>query len=166
MSPVQEVVTQGQLPLWVEYTKALGAPIVALVAACIAGRIAYQQMKTARNKLKLDLFDKRLKVFEACSELIREFYMPVPLEMKRLEEITTIVSGTRWLFSEDVAKYVDGLLRRGAEAMLRVLPNLDRMSHDEKINYLSSNLNRSKRPLLADMLELSKNFAPYLELEH
>ncbi len=53
-----------QLPIWTEYVRVLGTPVVALLAASIAGFIANRQWKTARNKLKLDLFDKRIAIYK------------------------------------------------------------------------------------------------------
>lgn len=44
---------------WTAYVSAFGLPIVAAVAAAIA----FYQWKTARNKLKLDLFEKRIAVY-------------------------------------------------------------------------------------------------------
>jgi hypothetical protein len=71
MAIVEQVVPQVQsLPIWIEYVKALGTPLAALVAAFIGGFIAYRQMQTAKNKLKLDLFDKRVAVYKAAVDLI------------------------------------------------------------------------------------------------
>ena len=68
------------LPLWVEYVKALGTPVVAIVAASIAGAIAYRQLRTARNKLKLDLFDKRMAVYQNAVQLITECAWVEPVD--------------------------------------------------------------------------------------
>ena len=48
-------------------------PICTLILTGVIGivtlYIAYQQYRTAKNKLRLDLFDRRLPVFEAAMKL-------------------------------------------------------------------------------------------------
>jgi len=48
-------------------------PICTLILTGVIGivtlYIAYQQYRTAKNKLRLDLFDRRLPVFESCNEV-------------------------------------------------------------------------------------------------
>ncbi len=52
---------------WTAYLTALLTPLVAIVAAYVA----FVNARTAKNKLKLDLFDKRIKVFATIRDLIR-----------------------------------------------------------------------------------------------
>jgi hypothetical protein len=47
-------------PHWTVYVSALGTPLIAAVAAIIAGWSAYRQWRTARDSLRFDLFEKRL----------------------------------------------------------------------------------------------------------
>ena len=49
---------------WTEYISPIGIPIIAAIAAWIA----FRQFQIARNKLKLDLFDKRMEVYTAVRE--------------------------------------------------------------------------------------------------
>jgi len=57
-------------PSWLEVAKALSPAFVALVIGLIAAVIAWRQAQIASAKLKLDLFDKRLKVFDAVWALL------------------------------------------------------------------------------------------------
>lgn len=157
---------QVHLPLWVEYVKALGAPIVALIAACIAGGIAYQQWRTARNKLKLDLFDKRLKVYKACSSLIQELHMPTRMEMKFYDDTMSEVSGAFWLFDKEVAEYIDTLMKRAWKALTKDAPDLEAMTNEQKFEFAKEHLVRSQTQIASDTSALQKLFAPYLKLEH
>ena len=61
---------QGQLPLWVHYVQALGPSIVAVVAAFIAGYIAWRQWRTAHERLRLEMFDRRVAVYDATKLLL------------------------------------------------------------------------------------------------
>jgi len=61
---------QSQLPTCVLYVQALGPTIIALAASGIAGYIAFRQWLTARNRLKLDLFDKRFAIYQAMRDFL------------------------------------------------------------------------------------------------
>jgi hypothetical protein len=53
-------------PAWVAISSALLTPLIAIIVVLIA----YRQWKTAHNRLKLDLFDKRLAIHSAARDLI------------------------------------------------------------------------------------------------
>jgi hypothetical protein len=61
----------GASTLCFEVMKALPAGIVALVVGIGAGLIAWQQVVIARNKLKLDLFERRYVVFLAVVDFCK-----------------------------------------------------------------------------------------------
>ena len=154
------------LPLWIEYVKALGAPFVAVVAAVIASAISYQQWRTARNKLKLDLFEKRLKVYEGCNEIISEIHLPIPFAVKRLEDFTSTVSSAPWLFDDKVAKYVDSLLIRAAQALAKPRLDYGGMNFEQIMEAQRQHLEKTELPVREDIAKLQKHFSPYLKLEH
>lgn len=63
--------------------------ILALPSIIIAGivaYIAYQQYEINRQKLKLDLYDRRFKIYSAAIALVRFAYEPLPDE--RYKDIT------------------------------------------------------------------------------
>jgi hypothetical protein len=155
-----------QLPLWVEYVKALGAPIVALVAALIAGGIAYQQWRTARNKLKLDLFEKRLQVYNACVAILCELHMPGPADSKRLYELREEVASVAWLFDEKIRQYVQALWTRAFSAVTRDKVDFAALDNDQKIRLIGNHVKTIGSEYIAQIKELDDVFAPYLKLNH
>jgi len=54
---------------WIDYLQAALTPSVALIAVYIG----WQQWRTARDKLNLDLFAKRLAIYEALQELLESY---------------------------------------------------------------------------------------------
>jgi len=60
----------SQLPYWVQYVQALAPAVVAIIAALIAGYIAWRQYKTAHYRLCLDMFEKRFAVYKATQDLL------------------------------------------------------------------------------------------------
>ena len=59
------------LPYWVHVIQAVGPSFVAVIAAVIAGLIAFRQWQTARTRIKLDLFNERFEVFEVIDGINR-----------------------------------------------------------------------------------------------
>ncbi|HEV2293707.1 MAG TPA: hypothetical protein VGR35_07615 [Tepidisphaeraceae bacterium] len=55
--------------MWIEIQRASQAWLTPLIA-CLAVWIAFQQFRVARNKLRLDLYEKRFKVYSAVKEFI------------------------------------------------------------------------------------------------
>src|SRR6516165_2867269 len=67
----------NELPYWVQYVQALGPTVVAVIAALIAGYIAWRQWRTAHgqwrtahDKLSFDLYEKRFAVYEATESFL------------------------------------------------------------------------------------------------
>jgi hypothetical protein len=60
----------SELPYCVQLVQALGPTVVAVIAAFIAGYIAWRQWRTAHDKLSLDLFEKRFAVYEATKNFL------------------------------------------------------------------------------------------------
>jgi hypothetical protein len=46
------------------------SPIVTLLVSCALAFIAWQQWQVARNKLRLDLFDRRYRVYDATRKFL------------------------------------------------------------------------------------------------
>jgi hypothetical protein len=101
-----------QLPLWVEYTKALGAPIVAFLAACVAGIIANRQWVTARNKLKLDLFDRRMAIYMCAVRVLKQVRNGAKDGFSEIEELQDSATAARWLFDIVTAMHLYELALR------------------------------------------------------
>lgn len=58
------------VPIWLEYVKTIGPLVVALIAGGIASVIAHRQWETAKAKVVLDLFERRLEVYNLVSDAV------------------------------------------------------------------------------------------------
>lgn len=97
---------------WTTYVQIWATPVVALIAAAIASTIAWRQWKTAeaaketaRDKLKLDLFEGRLEVFNATVELFTAKLdsIKAPPEYHNFYKAK---SKAQFLFENDVQDYM------------------------------------------------------------
>ncbi|MBF9172349.1 hypothetical protein ABFU49_16700 [Xanthomonas campestris pv. campestris] len=83
-----------------------------LAVACAVGYIAYrqwrtaqQQAETARNKLKHDLFERRLKVYDALRESAQYAFSARPDENAE-QRVAGNLKELRWLFGKPVHDFV------------------------------------------------------------
>lgn len=91
---------------WTQYISAIGIPIIAAIAAWIA----FRQFQIARNRLKLDLFDKRMEVYEAVREALGNISRQGNLTQEQQIEYLQGTRTARWLFGPEVYHYLDETL--------------------------------------------------------
>lgn len=159
---MQQVTT---LPLWAEYIKALGTPVVALIAACIAGFIAYRQWVTARNKLKLDFFDRRMEIYRLAItvlERIRDDDGDAVIAMHKLD---AALPATRWLFNIDVALHLHELELRSWAAFHRYANFKSNNPHLSQ-EFLENEKLEKYEAYQSEIQRLDKLIGPFLSLKH
>ena len=93
-------------PHWTAYLTALATPIVAMVAAGIAAFFAYQQWRTARNKLKLDLFERRFAVYHAAQSFLASIGQNGKATGDDMQRFAIGTAPARWLFGPDLAEFL------------------------------------------------------------
>jgi hypothetical protein len=160
MSPVQQVIPQvHSLPIWLEYVRVLGTPVAAIFGAAIAGLIAYRQMLTARNKLKLELFDKRISVYTAAVDLLSTINNLDQISVERFDEIIVSLNGAVWLLDRNADTYLQDL-----RLEVRELRDKSRLAvkGDEKILAMRENKDFRER----HSKKLREVFEPFLQLGH
>jgi hypothetical protein len=92
-------------PHWTAYLTALLTPLVAIIAAYVAWR----NVATARNKLKLDLFDRRLKAYDHIQDVISDALKDKANEREAklsFEQVIRSYGEYEWLFSKDIHNHV------------------------------------------------------------
>jgi hypothetical protein len=90
-------------PSWVAISSALLTPLIAVIVAIIA----YRQWKTAQNRLKLDLFEKRLAIHNAARGLIATVTSYGKIENKDIFEFLSGIQQARWLLNNDIVQYFE-----------------------------------------------------------
>ncbi|HGM6931311.1 TPA: hypothetical protein ACKQDF_000775 [Stenotrophomonas maltophilia] len=89
--------------------------ITALGQLALAGTVAYiafQQWRTARNKLKLDLFDRRFAACEELRNIVTSFR--TRQTMAEADAILALAPTFQYLFGSEVSQHV---LQMGGNAM-------------------------------------------------
>jgi hypothetical protein len=80
-------------------SSALLTPVVALLAMYIA----YRQWRTAQNKLKLDLFERRVAIYEAAQSYVHHCRHEQRIDAIIEQAFADRTSGAKWLLNDEVA---------------------------------------------------------------
>lgn len=96
---------------WQHHHREVGADtlypvIITGLIGLIAAYIAYRQYVVARRKLNLDLFDRRLKVFEGLMEFLKTVVGAAAVTPEDLQAFVVSRATARFLFGQDVIDYL------------------------------------------------------------
>lgn len=149
-------------PHWTTYLSALLVPVVAVLGVAIA----YRQWRTAQNKLKLDLFEKRFAVYDAVRQLIGSI---MTSGVVRTEDLYMALAKTReakWLLSADIDVYLNKDLYRKLVKLQSLDVELKELPVGEK---RSANVEAQRvlKDWISDQNDvLDEKFSSFLSLGH
>ena len=153
-------------PHWTAYVSAIGTPVVAMLAAIIAGLITWGQWKTARDRLKLDLFDKRLVIYQVARDFLASVMTSGKVNEKELFKFSMAMREAKWLLNADVAQYLNETLRNKAiylQVLDQELPTISPGAERTRNVHRQSEI---KKWINAQYDVLDKKFASFLQLQH
>jgi hypothetical protein len=93
------------MPFWIQYSQALAAPAIALLAIVVA----VMQWRTAHQKAVLDLFERRMKVYSEIRAVIASTICSGKLPNERHFEFMRAIDGAKFLFGSKVNCYLEEL---------------------------------------------------------
>jgi len=153
----------NQLPIWAQYVWVLAPTVVAVVVGLIAARIAYKQWRTAADRLRLDLYEKRLAVYDAIRSLLSTVTLQGQVTVEDLGKFHTGVRGAEFLFYGEAKAFVTTVGARAARAMAkRAL--LQRQPNHPRADQLIDEEEDLLEFLRSQSEHLDRIFAPYLDL--
>ena len=137
-------------------------PIVTLFLSLTVVIVAALQWRVADNKLRLDLFDRRYKVYDATRNFVAIIIKEATFTDSQLVDLNIGTSDAKFLFGPDIEAYLAEIRKRAVHMRTaRQLLEKPHVSDDE--------LSRHTRAEYDDLLwlceqitEMTKNFAPYL----
>lgn len=149
-------------PHWTNYLTALLTPTLAVFGSVIA----YRQWRTAQNKLKFDLFDRRFSVYEASRDLLGSIMTSGKVRDEEVFKFLLATREAKWLFNTDVAIYLEKELYQKALDLQTLQATLDGIPVGEE---RSANVQKQveiKRWFVAQYEVLDEKFSPFLKLRH
>ncbi|MBA3648126.1 MAG: hypothetical protein H0W62_06180 [Chitinophagales bacterium] len=80
--------------------------IAPIAIAIFAGRIAYQQYQVQRYKVKLDLFERRMKIYENIRSVLINVFHYASLEKADMNNFHMCVRHSKFLFDKPTRDYI------------------------------------------------------------
>lgn len=149
-------------PHWTTYLSALMVPMVAVLGILIA----YRQWRTAQNKLKLDLFEKRFAVYAATRELMSAIMTSGSVQDPAMFRFFADTREAKWLLNADIAHYLEKELRHKMLHLQALEGELDGFAIGPARTANVKQQSELKTWLLNQYEVLDEKFAPFLTLTH
>jgi hypothetical protein len=158
-------------PHWTGYLQAFATPVIAL----LAWYIARQQWKTAQNKLKSDLFEKRDGVYQAAVELVKSLHSDAPIAFGQHADFVSRIKAGKWFLSDVVNAHLQDLLDRSAKDRLRRPKRKkafadevadEAVMTDEAMSAQLVAMEQRKTALNVELARLDEWFKPFLTVAH
>ena len=152
---------ESQLPYWVQYLQAVAPTLVAIAV----GYVAYRQWATARDRVKLDLFEKRYAVYHELTTVLATTLQDGTIAYGDVLALSRSIRGYEFLFGKEVESYLKEITEKlnslayyeGQIALGGDNPNYDRSVDQsaELTNYVHDQLMFKSRPIFDKYLSLS-----------
>lgn len=93
----------------IKLSQALLTPLIAVVATYIA----WQQWNTNKQKLIIDRYDRRLRIYEEVRKVLSIILHDAKVSFDDLLKFRTSVSEADFLFGPEIPEYIDEIYKRG-----------------------------------------------------
>lgn len=91
------------------------SPIATLAVSAGVAYVAWKQWRVARNRFRLDLFDRRYKVYEAAREFLRAIQSEPQFQHQQLFAFDAGTADALFFFKADVVSYLKQLRSRALD---------------------------------------------------
>jgi hypothetical protein len=123
--------------------------------------IAWQQWRVAENKLRLDLFERRYKVYEATRTFLSLIAREATFTDAQFMDFGVVTLDAEFFFKPDVAEYLSQIKMRALDMRVNQRLYEDLPQGDERSRHVEAE--HDQLIWLKDQFaELPKIFAPYL----
>ncbi|MBN8413597.1 hypothetical protein [Halomonas litopenaei] len=149
-------------PHWTAYISALTVPTIALFGVLIA----LLQWNTNRNKLKLDLFERRYEVYAEVTKFLSSIMSSGAVNDLQLQEFLRGTRQAKWLFSDELAEFLDKEIYHLAVDLQMYQSQMEGLPVGEE---RSKNVHAAadiKKNLLKMYSPVDEKFGKYLSLKH
>ena len=142
-----------------DISKGLLTPIIAGVVAYIA----YQQHKTNRDKLRFELYDKRLKVFHSLENFLGDISREGDCTHGRMGQYCAEIGESRFLFDKDITDYLEKIYTEAGNLhdLEHEIKHIDILSKEKKESIINKREDVFHR-LTGQIKESQTRFEKYL----
>jgi hypothetical protein len=152
-----------QLPIWVEYIRALGTPVAAVIFGGIAAWISYRQWKVSAYKYRFELFEKRYHIYSVLQNVYGELLQEDKISGETYSKLAVAANEAQFLFGDDVAKYLREFQERIFEKR-RLERKMSRKLSDAEFDKLGEQADQNWKSIDEQMNAAAMLFAKYLKI--
>ena len=136
------------------------------IGICVA-LIAYRQWRTAQAKVRLDLFDRRVKIYDEVRAVILGCLGGTGFTGEVESRYRIAIKDSAWLFDQDTRHFLDTTVIHKL-VMLENWRNTWQANSDDTPakDHSYEMVQESFKELHSEFDELSDRFAPFLRLHH
>jgi hypothetical protein len=149
-------------PHWTAYLSALATPVIAVLGSWIA----FQQWRTARDKLRLDLFEKRMAVYQSARDALGTLFTIDRLTQEEEMKFLSNISEAKWLFGPEVSDYLEKTLWAKFCDHGAYVGNLDGLDPGPERTELVKGKAELRKWFYEQPKKLEELFMPYLGFTH
>lgn len=149
-------------PHWTAYLSALLTPTVAVLGAFIG----YRQWRLAQNRLKLDLFERRLAIYRAAIDFLLSIAETGTIKTEHLYKFMASTSETKWIINESVANIFKNDFFEKAIDFQRIESELDGVPAGEIRTKAVNDKAAIRKWFISQHDVLDQKFSQYLQLQH
>ena len=149
-------------PHWTAYLTALLTPTVAVLGSYVA----YRQWRLARNKLKLDLFDRRLLIYTATQAFLGSVISSGSAKQDEVIKFLIATREAKWLLDAAVAQYLEREIYRRAVDLQTLAAELEGVGVGAIRTKNVHDQAAIKKWLFSQIDSLDEKFSPFLQLQH
>lgn len=142
------------------FSNLLLAGMGVLIAAAVA-YIAYRQYSLAKEKFKLDMFEKRFSVYKATQRFLTVILRDAKVNTEQLFEFRRDTQDATFLFGQEIPAYLERLDGQALNLMTIASTRSDLPVGEERTR-LCNEETQSLQALIGELPNLKNVFASYL----
>lgn len=140
-----------EMPFWLDFIVKLTPAFVSLVVGSFGTYIAFNQYRTNRDKLRLDLFEKRIEAYENLQEYFNYLLRDGCVEDKAISILVEARYKSLFLFGNEITEYIDEVWAKASEMRHLDLKLYERLiGLSSSIRVMNSEFAESERSRLPD----------------
>jgi hypothetical protein len=161
-------------PQTLEFYKAMGTVLVAVIAAAIAGGIQYRQWQTAhkqwqtaQEKSNAELFDRRYKIYVASVDLYEELLLSGDeTDWQAIKDKFYIaVLPARWILDEEISNYLRDDYMQLCIKIVEIVNNGPDDESENAFDAYKKRTDKCNEEMKIVIKKVRAMFEPYLKLK-
>jgi hypothetical protein len=136
-------------------------PSVTALLVAIVTWTGFQQHKLAKEKFKLDMFEKRFAVYKGVQVFLTIILQKAKFDLNDLFEFRRKTQDSTFLFGKDIPEYIDGIDKKALK-MMAAKEAQEPLPVGPQRSDLCEEKSRLLMELIDELPRLKEVFSPYL----